>query len=807
MPFASVESGCSVLAARLTSLNTNQEYMEFVSALAQDPPLTSNLWFSLLKNESTGDWSWLQESAISSDVWFSNPMPHVQEPNNNSSDGCGSVELCIVASLLYDEGSTVISEPIHKLLDTCCEDSHYFFCEDINECACSPSDPTCISVSANCQEPTGQCLDLVGGYRCLDVLPSPSLTFASKPSTFSVKSEVALNCSVPFDEIPYKDNIPGSTTWTFDWIKNDEHVAWGMEEGVLTISSLDTDTEGRYECFYHLGGVKSAKSAWLDVGIRPPTTPVLTAPYTEVSIGETANLTCSTTTPGEKLYEWTLPSGITIQTDESNYSFQMTGWQNLGLYTCRVIIQAISSTSYSSDPFVLNLKLATPSLSATKTSLTLDETANLQCISTDSPSLLWLAYEWKKDGVVIENACCGAELVFQVNDASIHGIYTCSTKYGSMESHESNKVKVKYKWSSVPLLETNTTILYPGVSVNFKCSSIEPGYKVFYILKDSQMLKMDEILCSEKKVTSDGQCWQISAIGQVSAGNYYCRASVNDSKSPLSQPVSLTLKEIDPPTIAVLSTVIVPDGPVIIICNTSDGNNDFSYVFKFETHSGDIQTVVEQAESILNISSFTTRDEGGYFCVLKQSWLESNKSNVLHLSLTTFEVAIAANALLIPKGKDVTISCSPSWNESETWKISWFMETHQINSGAKLSLTVKNFTPENEGTYRCQAYSTDLQQWISSNTTNLICVPWFHRCTCPCTNSTVNIEMSEEEIEKMTSTIKQNLTIMIGDLSAKNRRKISVMDTRLSCTSMGGAAVTIMAVIAGLIMCIDIVKL
>ena len=644
--------------------------------------------------------------------------------------------------------------------------------------------------------------------RCIDLLPSPTLTIDTT-STPSVGSQVILKCSVPLDGIPYKDDIPSSTASTFHWKQNGEWVAKDTHN-LFTIISLSSDTEGSYECLYKLGKVKSAKSTVLDITIRPLTTPTLTAPAADVLIQEQVNLKCSTTSPGEKLYEWTLPSGTTVQTSQEIYTFQMKGWQNLGLYTCRVIVQAISSTSFSSVPFMLGLKLATPVLdiAGEKVSYALNETVELKCITSDSPTLQWLTFNWERDGQAIPDTCCNQELSFQVSSVSVEGAYSCSTMYGEKKSENSKEVELRYKWSSIPQLQTNTSILSPGVTIEITCMSIEPGNITFEILKDDVVLSLDTVQCSTDDTSSAQQCWHLAATGLSTEGTYFCRANLGRSQSPLSFPISLITGNIKTPKITAEPSeeVKVEGGNVALICNTTENSLGLVYVFK-NVKNGNVSTVAEGADQIVNISAFTTQDEGDYWCEMKHGWLQSNRSNVLHLSLVKFELLIKSSAVHILKGSRVTVTCSSTWSESAPVVLKWFQDRNQITSQEKTFIDIQDFREKNEGTYTCQAYSTMTKQWITSNDLTLTLLPAYQLCECLCTNTTVKIAVTQELIEETTSQIEEELFEPLSNLSTRKRKKTCASDNRLSSKVYGGASIFLLVAVTAFIIYIDGINL
>ena len=648
--------------------------------------------------------------------------------------------------------------------------------------------------------------------RCIDLLPAPGLTFDTLPTTLSVGTQVTLKCSIPLDQIAYKDDIPSSTAWTFEWMKNGRLISHYIEDSLFTISTLSPDTEGRYECLYNIGRVHSAKSAELDITIRPLTTPVLTAPQADVSIGELVNLTCFTTSPGEKLYEWTLPSGMTVQTSEEVFSFQMTGWQNLGFFTCRVIIQAIASTSLSSTPFLIGLKLVTPLLNITgvTTAFAVNETVEFRCSTTDSSTFQWLAYNWEKDGVTIPGSCCTAELSLPVSDASIEGVYTCFIKYGAKKSEYSNEIAVQYKWSTIPTLQANLTTLSPGVTAEFMCLSAESGNPTFEILKGDQVTHLDTAQCSRNDISSDQQCWHLAADGLGRTGTYYCRVNIESSLSPLSNPVLLTKEDIETPTMTSDPPAHKTENHVTLNCTVdvavAKAYPQLVYVFNVKTRNGTVGKVVESADHVLNITPFTSNDEGDYWCIVKNDWLLSNDSNILHLALVKYEVLIKSTAAFIPKNKKVIVTCSPSWNESASQMLKWFKDGKQINSKTERSIVIKEFGVKDAGEYSCQVYRTSPGEWVSSNTTALSLLSLFQICTCPCTNTTAEVEVTQDVIEETTSQIKEKL-ITKDTLSQKKRSKTSAEDYRTSSTACGGASIILLVVIIVFVIYIDGVNL
>ncbi|RUS79651.1 hypothetical protein EGW08_012574 [Elysia chlorotica] len=882
VPFSSVASACSALAARPITMGSNQEFQDFADALAQNPQFLSSLWVPLIKitsprfpmailcgngrggisgqkelaqcipgsgtgrdtrrcygdgwdrisfgksifnvsqvpkmrkrqclirrrNPSTGRWDWSLEVSGTS-LWFHNVNPYVHEPNNMA-DGCSQSDKCTSASLEYKENSVILTSATHKLLDTCCSDSHYFFCADLNECACHTSDTACAAVAANCQEPNPQCLNLIGSYRCVDLLPAPGLTFDTSPTTLSVGTNVTLKCSIPLHNIPYKDDIPSSTPWTFEWIRNGRRILNDTEDSLCTISNLSSDKEGRYECVFNIGSVRSAKSAALDITIRPLTTPVLTAPQADVSIGEFVNLTCSTTSPGDKLYEWTLPSGSTLQTSEEILSFQMTGWQNLGFYTCRVIIQAITSTSLSSTPFQVGLKLVDPLLNITgdMTSFGVNETVELRCSTPDSSTFQWLVYKWLKDGAEI--TCCGAELSLLVANASIEGVYKCFTVYGVKQSQHSNEIAVQYRWSTVPQLQVNTSTLSPGFAAELMCSSAEPGTAGFELLKGDQVAQVVTAQCSTSDASLDQQCWSLAADRPSITGTYVCRVIIANSLSPLSNSVIITTEDIETPTITADPSGDTIENSITLNCSadTTVAVNypQLVYVFEVKTRNGTVKTVMEGADQLLNITSFTSTDEGNYWCLLKNDWLLSNKSNVIYLAHVKYEVKIKSTAVFIPEHKEVTVTCSPSWNESAPHMFRWFRDTNQINSQAERSIVIQNFSTRDEGDYSCQAYRSGSGEWVSSNTTALALSAPYQVCSCPCANSTPEVELTQALIEQAASQIREQLVVR-DSLSQRVRSKTSAEDHRATSTACGGATILLLVVIIAFVIYIDGVNL
>ncbi|GFS27371.1 hypothetical protein ElyMa_005262600 [Elysia marginata] len=815
VPFASIASRCSSLAGRPTTIASNQEYQELIEALArEDPQFLSSLWFPLTKDSSTGEWGWADEASNSA-LWFNNSVPFVQEPNNKGDD-CDSLDICICASLTYEETMVELTADTHKLFDTCCTDSHRFLCEDLNECACSTSDATCMAVVADCQEPTPQCLDLIGGYRCIDLLPSPELTFGtSSPTTLSVGSQVILNCSVILDHIPYIDDIPKDTQWTLEYTKNGKGVMNTSLDSPLYINSVNSLTEGSYECLYKVGSVRSTNSVAMDVTLRPLTTPTVTAPAADFSIGETVDLTCFTTSPGEKLFEWTLPFGDTYQTSQETYSFQMTGWPDLGFYTCRVIIPALALNSQSSDPFVIGLKLVTPVIVNMKetSSFALNDTLKLQCNTTDSITLSWIHYNWQKDGETIAIIFGIPELSSQVSDALFEGVYTCFTTQGAMQSQKSNEITLKYKWSSVPQLQVNTTLLSPGVTVEFKCSSEEPGNVTLQIFKNGQVSQTDTVRCSSDKTFLHQECWHFAAAGQDTEGTYFCRANIGGSLSSLSNFVSLTLENIETPTLSAETSSEIANHFSLSCSIGTNGTaaesyNDLIYIFQIETANGTTRIVAESTDPTINITLTTFQDEGDYWCNGKRDWLKSNESNLLHLALTKYEVAIETSALLIPKGQQVTITCSPLWDEPVPRTLRLCKDTNQIMlvELVETSVVIGNFRETDEGAYSCQIYSTMKGQWFASNSTTLTLLSLYQICTCPCTNTTVEVEVTQEVIDQSTSQIEREL-VTPKNLSMRERKKTCATDYRASSTVYGGASIILLIGVVTFVIFLDGVNL
>ncbi|KAK3802071.1 hypothetical protein RRG08_064663 [Elysia crispata] len=486
---------------------------------------------------------------------------------------------------------------------------------------------------------------------------------------------------------------------------------------------------------------------------------------------------------------------------DSPLTLEAVGLADRGFYSCRYVSGADISASSQMLELVVNPPNA-PTLVSSATVIEGGGQVTMSCSFSDQfpATVMYLFLQPMMNTVSGE----GRLDIHNINTSN-RGEYKCKISISGIESGPSNSVWISLK-PAIPKLSTSIDRISHNGEATLHCSNkdVEPPVRQFIFMKNDEVIqegKDDLAIIKNFSPRKDAE--------------YSCFVQIPNAQGTSDDPVQSTESNVIHLSYAwsaitlTSSSADLKDGDTVnLTCDSSEPKIEQYHFYKdsipldaANTFTTNTKYVIISQE--LKIQNFTAASQGEYTCKVLIGGILSPISNSINLILSE-KPTLSSTSTTVPKGSTIKLSCSGQSDLFEIQSYSWAKDGQIFTTTSESRISLKPFTEAHEGNYSCRPnhMSTEEQQ-IWSDGLALTCVPQFHICNCYCSNQTVRVNVTYEEVQEVVGQLERDLKVQTKNLSASQRKKISVPDFNAYSTSVGFVAILINVLVFGSIMIAD----
>ncbi|KAM9500837.1 cell adhesion molecule CEACAM5-like [Clarias gariepinus] len=498
------------------------------------------------------------------------------------------------------------------------------------------------------------------------------------------------------EEVTFTCEIPGhaDTEWTYIWYKDGVQLFSYSMSRKYSFSAVESSS-GKYTCSGRRKDdsqtSETSNAVTLTVSAKPkPTVSVMS--QSSVYTGDRVTLSCNLQSTGWTFLWYKDQHLLSQVAKDTNTLHDTVSNAGVTVYQCKA--RRGNYDSELSDPVTVTVR------ERPKAVLTLQpdgqifsgQEVTFTCEIPGHADTEW-TYIWYKDDVQLSSYSVNRKYSFSAVESS-SGKYTCSgrRKDDSQTSETSNAVILTVSAKPKPTVSVmSQSSVYTGDRVTLSCNLQSTGW-TFLWYKDQPPLF---------QVVKDTNTLH-DTVSNAGVTVYQCKARRGNYDSELSDPVTVTVREIPKPVVSIDPDNQVYRGETVTLrCDIQDEQISYWNYSWNKDGSG------VSSEQEYRISSAEMTHTGKCTC-------RGRERGGSHSSHTSDAVTLTVSEKRKPKitsdlkeaaltGNSVTLTCTLKL-QSNGWKFYWIKDTQSTKTETETpSYTIRSVSVSDGGQYRCRA--------------------------------------------------------------------------------------------------------